>query len=115
MDFIILRGGFVTARRLPGNPLTGQIAMGLTTLTAAAQPADQRFSRFALMLRSEHQHKYGGVPVTAAAHKRVITINRKMWSCTFLDESGRPSFNALQNYGSSNVAVFYSLCPAVCP
>jgi hypothetical protein len=25
----------------------------------------------------------------------------KMWSSTFLDASGRPSFNALQNYGSS--------------
>jgi ATP-dependent DNA ligase len=25
-----------------------------------------------------------------------------MWSSTFLDENGRPSFNALQNYGSAS-------------
>jgi ATP-dependent DNA ligase len=35
------------------------------------------------------------------------TINRKMCSCTFLDEDGRPSFNVLQNYGSSTAPVLY--------
>jgi hypothetical protein len=34
-------------------------------------------------------------------HYRVLTINREMCSSTFLDEEGRPSFNALQNYGSA--------------
>jgi ATP-dependent DNA ligase len=30
-----------------------------------------------------------------------------MWSSTFLDSSGRPSFNALQNYGSSQIPILY--------
>jgi ATP-dependent DNA ligase len=30
-----------------------------------------------------------------------------MWSSTFLDASGRPSFNALQNYGSSQIPILY--------
>jgi len=30
-----------------------------------------------------------------------------MWSSTFLDDSGRPSFTALQNLGSSEEAIFY--------
>jgi bifunctional non-homologous end joining protein LigD len=30
-----------------------------------------------------------------------------MWSCTFLDDDGRPSFNALQNYGSAPAPVIY--------
>ena len=29
-----------------------------------------------------------------------------MWSCTFLDKEGRPSFNTLQNLGSSRAPVF---------
>ncbi len=32
-----------------------------------------------------------------------------MWSSTFLDESGRPSFNTLQNFGSSAASVVYFL------
>jgi len=30
-----------------------------------------------------------------------------MWSSTFLDESGRPSFNALQNHGATEGLVYY--------
>jgi ATP-dependent DNA ligase len=30
-----------------------------------------------------------------------------MWSSTFLDQSGRPSFNALQNHGSGAVSLVY--------
>jgi ATP-dependent DNA ligase len=30
-----------------------------------------------------------------------------MWSCTFFDDDGRPSFNALQNYGSAAAPVIY--------
>jgi bifunctional non-homologous end joining protein LigD len=30
-----------------------------------------------------------------------------MWSSTFLDESGRPSFNALKNYASSTGPLIY--------
>jgi len=30
-----------------------------------------------------------------------------MWSSTFLEDSGRPSFNTLQNPGSSSVPIFY--------
>jgi ATP-dependent DNA ligase len=30
-----------------------------------------------------------------------------MWSSTFLDDDGRPSFNILQNYGSSKAPVLY--------
>ena len=32
-----------------------------------------------------------------------------MWSSTFLDETGRPSFNALQNYGMAKAALVYYL------
>jgi bifunctional non-homologous end joining protein LigD len=38
---------------------------------------------------------------------RFVTINQKMCSYTFFDEEGRPSFNALQNFGSSSVPVVY--------
>ncbi len=30
-----------------------------------------------------------------------------MWSSTFLDESGRPSFNSLQNYASGRTSILY--------
>jgi len=30
-----------------------------------------------------------------------------MWSSTFLDEEGRPSFHLLQNYGSANTPLIY--------
>jgi len=30
-----------------------------------------------------------------------------MWSSTFTDQSGRPSFNILQNYGSSKSPITY--------
>jgi ATP-dependent DNA ligase len=30
-----------------------------------------------------------------------------MWSCTFLDDQGRPSFNLLQNYGAASAPVVY--------
>jgi hypothetical protein len=30
-----------------------------------------------------------------------------MWSSTFFHGSGRPSFNTLQNYGSSSAPIFY--------
>jgi ATP-dependent DNA ligase len=43
----------------------------------------------------------------ASSHYRLLTISREMWSCTFLDEDGRPSFNILQNYGSSKAPVLY--------
>ena len=33
--------------------------------------------------------------------------NREMWSSTFTDPAGRPSFNALQNYGSSATPLVY--------
>jgi len=33
--------------------------------------------------------------------------SREMWSSTFLVESGRPSFSALQNYGSSSGPLLY--------
>ena len=38
---------------------------------------------------------------------RSLTINRKMCSCTFVDDDGRASFNALQNYGSATAPVIY--------
>jgi bifunctional non-homologous end joining protein LigD len=43
----------------------------------------------------------------ASSHYRSLTINRQMCSCTFVDQAGRPSFNALQNYGSSPAPVVY--------
>jgi hypothetical protein len=30
-----------------------------------------------------------------------------MWSSTFLDESGRPSFNILQNHRTTSLPVYY--------
>lgn len=45
---------------------------------------------------------------SAPSHYRMLTINQKMLSSTFLDQEGRPSFNALQNYGSAPApAVYY--------
>jgi hypothetical protein len=43
----------------------------------------------------------------ASSRYRLLTINREMLSSTFLDDDGRPSFNILQNYGSSKAAVLY--------
>jgi len=37
----------------------------------------------------------------------MLTINREMWSSTFFDEKGRPSFNALQNYGSGPAPLYF--------
>jgi bifunctional non-homologous end joining protein LigD len=37
----------------------------------------------------------------------MLTINRQMLSSTFFDDEGRPSFNALQNYGSAPAPVIY--------
>jgi ATP-dependent DNA ligase len=41
------------------------------------------------------------------AHNQRRTISREMLSFTFLDESGRPSFNILQNGGSKANIVYY--------
>ena len=45
--------------------------------------------------------------VSDSSHYRLLTINREMCSSTFLDDDGRPSFNILQNYGSSKAPVLY--------
>src|ERR1700730_5610086 len=37
------------------------------------------------------------IAVSASSHYRSLTINREMCSSTFLDASGKPSFNTLQN------------------
>jgi ATP-dependent DNA ligase len=44
---------------------------------------------------------------SAASRYQSLTINREMCSSTFLDDDGRPSFNILQNYGSSKAPVLY--------
>jgi len=36
-----------------------------------------------------------------------------MWRSTLLDEEGRPSFNALQNYGSDQTTLIYYLFDAM--
>src|ERR1700674_1190557 len=53
----------------------------------------------------KHQQRLSSAGVTA--HNRLLTISPEMWSSTFLDESGRPSFNALQNHGSSAASLVY--------
>jgi ATP-dependent DNA ligase len=55
----------------------------------------------------KHQQRLSSVSVTT--HNCLLTISREMLSSTFLDESGRPSFNALQNYGSSKTPIVYYL------
>jgi ATP-dependent DNA ligase len=44
---------------------------------------------------------------SAYSRYRLLTINRKMLSSTFLDEDGRPSFNALQNYSVDTPVLYY--------
>jgi ATP-dependent DNA ligase len=44
---------------------------------------------------------------TPSAHFHLLTISREMWSSTFFDQDGKPSFNALQNYGSSSGPLLY--------
>jgi ATP-dependent DNA ligase len=81
------------------------------TLEAISRHADRRVclpQRGRVNVESpKHQHNDGGTSCTATAHNRVLTINTEMWSCTFLDGSGRPSFNTLQNYGSATAPVFF--------
>jgi bifunctional non-homologous end joining protein LigD len=49
------------------------------------------------------------MPASAASHYRSLTISRKMWSCTFLDEHGVPSFQALQHRSIARAGiVFYA-------
>lgn len=43
----------------------------------------------------------------ASSRYRLLTINEQMLSSTFFDDEGRPSFNILQNYGSSKAPVLY--------
>ena len=43
----------------------------------------------------------------ASSRYRLLTVSRKMLSSTFVDDEGRPSFNAVQNYGSAPAPVVY--------
>jgi hypothetical protein len=43
---------------------------------------------------------------TSTAHFHLLTISPEMWSSTFLDSAGRPSFNALQNFETATL-VYY--------
>jgi ATP-dependent DNA ligase len=47
------------------------------------------------------------MPASAASHYRSLTISRKMWSSTFLDEQGRPSFQGLQHRSVTRTAVVF--------
>lgn len=50
---------------------------------------------------------FSGAIEGATAHNHLLTISRVMWRSTLLDETGRPSFNALQNYGSAKSPLLY--------
>jgi ATP-dependent DNA ligase len=52
----------------------------------------------------KHQQRLSSVSVTT--HNRLLTISLEMLSSTFLDLSGRPSFNVLQNYETATL-IYY--------
>src|ERR1700679_2158704 len=61
----------------------------------------------ALMLSPETQCKRDRPSSTATTHYRVLTISPVMLISTLFDAAGKPSFNALQNYGSAAAPVFF--------